>query len=229
MISWCKVLRALLVKELRLELRGREFITLLACNSIMIALLVGAGVSSAVLDSVTTQKIFPMLLWITFLLSASVAVARASESELEGRGFEGLLLAGVSGAQMYLAKVIVTAFVFLVDFVLLSVVLAASLDQPLLRQPTELIVIGVGSSVALAALVVLLVGIAGTSKLRGALVPILALPLLFPLFFAGVEMTTQVVIRGSLDLGGIWPSILICANALYLLVGINLFEVAIRD
>ena len=229
MTTWWRVLLVLIGKEVRLECRGREFVTLLGCNAIMMALLVGAGVSSAVLDPLTTKKIFPMLLWVVFLLSATIAVARASESELEGRGFEGLLLAGVSGAQMYLAKVVVTTFLFLGDFVVLSAILSASLDQPMVSSLGDLFTIGFGSSLALAALVVLLVGIAGTSKLRGVLIPILALPLLFPLFFAGVEMTTQIVIRGALDFGDIWPSIMICANALYILVGINLFEVAIRD
>jgi len=75
----------------------------------------------------------------------------------------------------------------------------------------------------------LLVGVAGTSRLRGVLVPLLALPLLFPLFFSGVEMTLQIVLTGGLQPGTVWPSILVCINALYIILGINLFELSIRE
>jgi hypothetical protein len=55
------------------------------------------------------------------------------------------------------------------------------------------------------------------------------LPLLFPVFFCGVEMTSQVVVGGGLDPASPWPLILVCANALYLVLGINLFEAAVRE
>ena len=229
MIRWLKTVALLIGKEIRLEWRGKEFLTLLLCNSILISILVGAGVSSAVIDARTTTKVFPMLLWTVFLLSGTSAVSRTSESELEGHGFEGLLLAGVTGAQMYIAKVLVAAALFLVNFVLLLTLLAATMDQKLLGYAPQLLAIGSGACLALAALVVLLVGVAGTSRLRGILVPLLALPLLFPLFFAGVEMTSNVVLSGGLPAGSVWPSILVCINALYLILGINLFELAIRE
>jgi ABC-type transport system involved in cytochrome c biogenesis permease component len=229
MMRWLNIVVILIGKEIRLEWRGKEFLTLLVCNSIVISILVGAGVSSSVIDARTTTKVFPMLLWTVFLLSGTSAVSRTSESELEGHGFEGLLLAGVTGAQMYLAKVAVTAALFLLNFLLLLTLLSATLDQKLLEYALQLVAIGAGACLALAALVVLLVGVAGTSRLRGVLVPLLALPLLFPLFFAGVEMTSNVVLYGGLPVGSVWPSILVCINALYVILGINLFELAIRE
>jgi ABC-type transport system involved in cytochrome c biogenesis permease component len=211
------------------EWRGREFVTLLVCNSIITAVLVGAGVSSAILDARVTTRIFPMLLWLVFLLSATTSVARSSESELEGRGFEGLLLAGVTGSQMYVAKVIVVTILFWLNFCVLSGLLAAILDQGIGGVWAQFVVLGGVASFSLAALVTLLSGIAGTSKLRGVLVPILSLPLLFPVFFAGVEMTADLVSLGALRQGSVWPVILVAAGSLYGLVGVNLFESAIRD
>lgn len=229
MRRWLRVVRLLIAKELRLEWRGKELVTLLLCNSIITSVLVGAGVSSAMLDSRTTTKIYPMLLWVVFLLSATTSVSRSSETELEGRGFEGLLLAGVTGSQMYLAKVVVMSIMFFLNFLLLVFLLAATLDQRVAVAILSLFLLGAGSCVALASLVVVLSGIAGTSRLRGVLVPILSLPLLFPLFFAGVEMTTQVLLYGAIDPASAWPSILICATSFYFIVGLNLFEVAIKD
>jgi len=229
MMRWIQTVGELIAKEVRVEWRGKELMTLLLCGSVMTSVLVGAGVSSAILDARTTTKIFPMLLWIVFLLAGTSSVSRSSESELEGRGFEGLLLVGVSGAQMYIAKVVVTAVVFTLNFVVLLCLLAAVLDQGIGATFVPLLLVGCSASVALSALVVLLTAIASTSRLRGVLVPILALPLLFPLFFAAVEMTTQLVLYGALDTTTVWPSIVVCATTAYLLVGINLFETAIRD
>lgn len=229
MMKWLRTVLLLCGKEARVEWRGRESITLLLCNSLMTAVLVGAGVSSAVLDGRATTRLFPMLLWLVFLLSATTSVARSSESELEGRGFEGLLLAGVTGSQMYVAKVVVSAILFWASFAVLWCLLAAILDQDVTLVWRQFIALGGAGSFALAALVTLLSGIAGTSRLRGVLVPILSLPLLFPVFFAGVEMSADLVTLGALRPGSIWPVILVAAGALYGLVGINLFEAAIRD
>lgn len=229
MMSWLRTVSLLCAKEARVEWRGREFVTLLVCNSIITAVLVGAGVSSAILDARVTTRIFPMLLWLVFLLSATTSVARSSESELEGRGFEGLLLVGVTGSQMYVAKVVVVTLLFWLNFCVISGLFAAILDQDIGRVWGQFVAVGGAASFALAALVSLLSGIAGTSKLRGVLVPILSLPLLFPVFLSGVEMTTDLVTLGGLRQGSVWPVILVAAGSMYALVGVNLFETAIRD
>jgi hypothetical protein len=45
MIKWLSTLCVLVQKEWRLEWRSKELFTLLVCNSILFAVLVGAGVS----------------------------------------------------------------------------------------------------------------------------------------------------------------------------------------
>jgi|694.fasta_scaffold15027_9 heme exporter protein B len=226
---WLTGLGALIIKELRLEARGKETVTMLFCNAILACALVGVGTSSAFLDKATTTRLYPMLLWILFLLSASASAVRAHEQELEGRGLEGLLLAGASGAQMFLSKLIVMSALFFAHFLVLALVLGVALDQDAPPTFVAMIGAGLGSSTALASVTVLLSAVAGTSRLRGVLLPLLSLPLLFPVFFCGVEMTSQVVVGGGLDPASPWPLILVCANALYLVLGINLFEAAVRE
>lgn len=77
--------------------------------------------------------------------------------------------------------------------------LAAALDQQLSTILLPLALLGLCSASALAALIVVLAAVASTSRMRGVLLPIIALPLLFPLFFAGVEMTTELVVS-AIDL-----------------------------
>jgi heme exporter protein B len=219
----------LLKKELRLEARGKELCTLLLCSALMIAIVVGAGVSSTMLDSETTRKLYPMLLWVVFLLTATTASVRANESELEGRGFEGLLLAGVTGPQLYTAKVCVASVLFFLTWTVLVLLLGVVLDQRIAPIFCDLLAIGGGASVVLAALVVLLSAITATARLRGVLLPLVTIPLLFPLFFAGVEMTTACVLYGAVESGSIWPSIMLVSATAFILVGINTYELAIRE
>lgn len=218
-----------MAKELAIELRGKEYLTLLISTTVVVGALIGAGVSSAVIDAATTTKMYPMLVWVVFLITTTTASVRASESELEGRGFEGLLLAGVSGAQLYLAKVAVTALLFFLSWVVLIGVMSVALDQSVSSVCGELLFIGAAAAVTLAALIVLVAGMAGTSRLRGVLVPLLTLPLLFPLFFAGVELTTECLLYGAVTPGSIWPGVIVVSGTAFLLVGINGYEAAITE
>jgi len=229
MIRWLKTLAILIRKEWRLEWRSKELFTLLACNAVLFSVLVGAGVSSAVLDAATAEKIYPMLLWVVFMLSTTTSVTRFNEQELEGRGFEGLLLSGVSGAQMYLAKAVVMTIFFSVSFIFLAILLALSLDKDVSGILSSLCLVGIGASSALAALLALLAAVASTSKLRGILLPIISIPVLFPVFLCGMEMTTELVLNGALADGSPWPLVLLCAETLYVVAGINLFEMAVRE
>ena len=229
MIRWVEIFGILIRKEWRLEWRSKELFTLLACNAVLFSVLVGAGVSSAVLDAATAEKIYPMLLWVVFMLSTTTAVSRFNEQELEGRGFEGLLLSGVSGAQMYLAKVVVMTIFFSVSFVFLALLLALTLDNDVSELLGSLCFVGIGASSALAALLALLAAVASTSKLKGILLPIISIPVLFPVFLCGMEMTTELVLNGALAEGSPWPLVLLCAETLYLVAGINLFEIAMRE
>ncbi len=229
MIRWLRTLGVLIQKEWRLEWRSKELFTLLACNAVLFSVLVGAGVSSAVLDVATAEKIYPMLLWVVFMLSSTTSVTRFNEQELEGRGFEGLLLSGVSGAQMYLAKVVIMTLFFSVSFVLLVLLLALSLDKDVSGILGSLCIVGIGASSALASLLALLAAVASTSKLKGILLPIISLPVLFPVFLCGMEMTMELVLNGALNEGTPWPIILLCAETLYMVAGINLFEMAIKE
>lgn len=229
MKKWVRVLAMLIAKELRLETRGKELSVLLLCTSIITAVLVGAGVSGAVLRADVVSRIFPMLLWLVFLLSTTSASVRGNEHETEGRGYEGLLLCGVTGAQMYVAKVVVWTIVFALNWVLLCSLLGIALDQNLISVAGGLLIIGLLASLVLASLTVLTSAISASAALRGAILPLVTLPLLFPLFFAGVELTTTAMIVGSVDLSSMWIGIMVVSFTLFGLVGINTYHVVISE
>jgi ABC-type transport system involved in cytochrome c biogenesis permease component len=83
---------------------------------------------------------------------------------------------------MYLSKAVVSSLLFFINFCLLMFVLSVALNVSPVGVVKLMLLVGFGASTALAGLIVLLGAVASTSKLRGVLMPLLAPPLLFPLF-----------------------------------------------
>ena len=216
-------------KEWRLECRSRDLVTLLLCTGIMMAALIGAGVSSSILEDRVVQRLFPMLLWLAFLFSTVASLTRSHENELEGHGFEGLLLSGVDGSVMYAAKVVVLTILLSLSFVATAGALGVALNRELFDIFPHLLVIGALTSVGIASLTVLLSAVASTSRMKGVLLPILTFPLLFPYFFAGLELTSTLFEVRRLDLSSIWISLLVGADVVFFLLGLNLYELVLRD
>ena len=223
------ILKTLLSKEILLELRGKEVLTLLVVTGITLGALVGAGSSAAVLEYRVLQRIFPTFLWIAFFFSSVLAMTRSHESELEGRGFEAIVLSGVSGAYQFLAKWVVTTVLLLLSFAVNSIFISLALGQQIAEIFIPLLLVGVLASAGIAPLMVLLGGVASTSKMRGVLLPLLVLPLMFPFFLAGTELTAELMIERSFSAASPWLSVLFGADTLFILLGVNLYGFSLRD
>jgi heme exporter protein B len=83
--------------------------------------------------------------------------------------------------------------------------------------------------VAYAALSSLLAGIAVQARLKGLLLPLILLPLIFPLFFAALELSSALLIGGSFAWSSFWFKLLLLLDLLYLLLGLNLFEYVVKE
>jgi len=219
----------LLKKEFLLELRGKETIAVFIGNILLITCIVGAGVSSAFLDPEMTRRIFPMLLWIVFLFSATLSSIRGNEQELEGKAFEALLLAGVSPVAIYLAKLIAAIALLFTGLVLTVASLSVLLNVNVLSIVQPLIFSALGIVFGYASLSTVTIAIAGTSRLRGVLLSLILLPLLFPLFFAAVEITAIIVERGSIEISSPWLSLMVAADTIYFFAGLNLYGYLLRE
>jgi ABC-type transport system involved in cytochrome c biogenesis permease component len=57
----------------------------------------------------------------------------------------------------------------------------------------------------------------------------LVLPLTFPLLAAAIELFQAILQNGTLELDSIWLTLLVVADVLYFILGLNLFSFAIRE
>lgn len=224
-----KSLWALLKKDLLIEVRTKETIGLITFLSVVIAVVAALGVNSAFVAGDVIQRLFPGLIWVAFLFSATVSLSRSFEPELEHMAIEGVLLTGVSPAVVYVAKWLSTVVITLFGQCVTIAVLGILLDVSLVDTMPGYLGIAVLVVGAYAALATLLAALASMSRLKGALLPVLLLPLAFPLFFAAIELSMVVALEGAVPLESPWFSLLVGLDVVYVVLGLNLYEFVVRE
>jgi len=224
-----KIFKALLHKDFAIEFRMKEVMVVGIAMALLMGTIAAAGIGSAFLSQGTITLIFPTLLWISFLFAASLAIARSFEYEFRNGALIGLLLSGASPQLIYLSKLIVNLLSCSLALIALITIMSVLLNVPVLVILPELILISLLVLVGFVAVAVLLVPMSMGSRLKSMLLPILLLPLMFPLFFAGLELSSAIFEGVALDFTSPWVSLLVGFDVVYVAVGVNLFEHVIRE
>lgn len=224
-----RTLLALLKKDLLLELRGRETVTLMICLALLFGVVVSSGTQQAFLAPDTLRRLYPTLLWCSLLFSATIAIGRSFEQELENQALEGLILSGTSFGALYASKMLGSFFMIFAGHCASIVVLAVLLDVEVLPVAAQLLGVSVLALFAYSAIATLTAGISSTSRLKGLLLPLILLPLLFPLMFGAIELSQSLLESGGFDLESPWFSLLIGLDVVYFVLGLNLYEFVIKE
>ena len=93
----------------------------------------------------------------------------------------------------------------------------------------EFIVVSVLTVIGYSALSTVVAAITSTSRLKNLLLPLLLIPMLFPLFFASVELTTQLMEAKSLAYDGFWFSLLLVLDLVYVVIGVVTYDALICE
>jgi heme exporter protein B len=219
--------RAILRKDLLLELRTKESVPAMALFSLTVFVLFHFGLDRDSLDGELASGV----LWVTLLLAAVIAVARLFAAEREQGGIDGLLLAPVDRTALFLAKA-AGLFVFLAALELVAVpafgllLLGPGLGGAL----PELLPVLALADLGLAAVGALVAALAAESRTRELIVPLLLLPLLVPLLIAAAR-ATEPLFRGDQapeDLGR-WLGLLSLYDVVFLLLSVAVFDYLLED
>lgn len=221
--------RQLLCKDFQLELRSKETVVLLFGNIVALSAIVSSGVASAFVEPPVVLKLYPTLLWSVFFFTAALSSSRVYEPEVELRAFERIALSGAADWVVYLSKLISSGAVLFLGFLLTVVVLGVLTDVSCWPHMLDLSALGILVILGYNALSTLLVAISSSSRLKGMLLPLLLLPLVFPLFFAGMELTFSILGEGGLSLSSPWLSLLLGADVVYLALGVNLYRFVLEE
>lgn len=216
-------------KDITLEVRSKESVAFLLSLAVLLSMIVAVGVNNAFLPPPTVLKLYAPLLWIISVFSATLAIGRSYEYELENMALEGLVLSGAPSGQIFLAKTACNFVLSLFGYVAAMLALAALLDVNVAPFFVDLMLLSILVTVGYAALGTLLAGISATSRLKGMLLPLILLPLLFPLYFAALELSAGIIYRQVFDFGSFWFALLLALDVLYIVLGLSLYEFVIRE
>lgn len=224
-----RALLALIKKDLLVEFRTKETVVLMAALALLLSVIASFGAGSAFLDPATERKLYPALLWLIFVFSATVCIGRSYDFELEHMGIEGLVLSGVSSSLIYCSKVATNFLVILMGHIFAIAALSILLNVEVLPVGPQLVLLSALVIAGYSALSTVLAAVGSTSRLKNMLLPLILLPLLFPIFFAALELTAELLANQRIEFDSLWFTLLIGLNVLYILLGINLYGYVIKE
>ena len=217
--------RAILAKDLRIELRTLESVPAMALFAATTFVLFRFGLDRTTLEGSLAAGV----LLATVLFAAILAINRAFVAEREQGGFDLIRLAPVDGGSLFAAKV-AALIVYLTCLELIAVPLFAILfgaTTGLLALAPVLLLANLG----LAAIGALVSSIAVQSRARDLIGPLLLLPLLIPVMIAAGGASEPLLAAGgpSYDGFGKWIAVLALYDVVFCLVGYAVYDFVLED
>ena len=219
--------RAILRKDLTIELRTKEAVPAMTLFTVTVYVLFHFGLDRDSLDGELASGV----LWVTLLLATVIGVTRLFAAEREQGGIDALLLAPVDRTALFVAKA-AALFLYLVALELVAVPTFGLLllGPDLLSSFPELLLILLLADVGLAAVGALVSALASETRAPELIVPLLLLPLLVPLLI-GAASATEPLLRGAQeaeDLGR-FLALLGGYNTVFLLIALAVFDYLLDD
>ena len=215
--------RALLRKELALELRAPTTVTGMALFSVTIFVVFHFALDRDEIDG----QLAAGVLVVTLLFAAMLGVNRLFVTDHEEGGFDGFLLAPVDRTSLFVAKALaLLGFLVLLELFALPVfgllLLEPGLDLELLAKAALVLLL---ADVGIAVVGTLVAAIGIQTRARDLLVPLIALPLLVPVVIGAARALAPVLdAAGAGALPGRWVAILGLYDLVFGLLAYAVFD-----
>jgi heme exporter protein B len=219
--------RAILRKDLLIELRTKESVPAMTLFTLTVYVLFHFGLDRDSLDGELASGV----LWVTLLLAAVIGVSRLFATEREQGGIEGLLLAPVDRTALFVAKAAgLFVMLVLVELVALPAFGLLLLGPGLGGALPELVAILALGNLGVAAVGALVAALAAETRARELIVPLLLLPLLVPLLIACAQASEPFLRQdqGPEDLGR-WLGLLTLYDVVFVLLSVAVFDYLLED
>lgn len=219
--------RAILRKDLAIELRTRESVPAMALFTVTVFVLFHFGLDRDTLEGDLATGV----IWVTLLLAAILGVNRLYVAERDQGGFTALMLAPIDRTALWVAK----ASALFLYLVALEIVALPAFDLLLLGPGLggalpELLPVLLLANVGLAAVGALIAALAIETRARDLIVPLLLLPLLVPVLIAAASATEPLLSAGqSPDDLAKWLGFLALYDVVFVLVSIAVFDYLLDD
>lgn len=215
-MSTLRAILTIVAKDLRGEFRTKEALTSTVVFSVLVLLVFNFGFEPGTRD---VRMVGAGILWSAVLFAAILAMNRLLLNEREGGGLEGLMLAPLSRADLYLAKCTTLFCILALAEVIILALFVVLYDVNLGGRVFSLLGVLLAGTVGLAALGTTFATIAVRTRSREVMLPLLLIPLAVPVLIACVEYTSAII--GARDLAdeAHWLRLLAAFDVVFLALG----------
>jgi heme exporter protein B len=171
-------LRAILVKDIAVELRARQVLPTMVVLGMLIVFILRM-VSEA--GSAGAPVMGAAALWIAFLFSGLLAQERSFAAEQQNGCIDGLLLAPVDVGTIYLAKLLANVIVLTIFEVIIVPLVMMSFDLHVAGKWLWLVIVLLLGNVGISSVGTLFSAAVQLTRTRGSLLSIVVLVILMPM------------------------------------------------
>ena len=211
-------------KDVRTELRTKEVLGTMAVFGILAVLIFGLAFDLRVPQA---KMVVPGVVWVVLLFTGVMGLNRSFGSEVEQGSMMALLMAPVQRGAIFCGKVMSGWLFILVTLLLVLPVVLVIFDTNLF-QLWILLALLLGSF-GYVVVGTLFAALTANSRARETLLPILLLPVLVPLFVAGLSLTGNVLDGRTFSNFGSWFAILAVYGLFFGLLSFAVFDLIWED
>jgi heme exporter protein B len=218
--------RAILVKDLRIELRTLESVPAMALFAVTAFVIFRFGLDEERLEGSLAAGV----LLVTVLFAAILAINRIFVAEREQGGFDAIRLAPVDGTALFAAKVS-ALLVYLTALEAVAVPAFALFFMDEWAGLPPLIPILLLANLGLAVTGTLVSAMAVNSRARDLLAPLILLPLVVPVMIAAAAAAQPLLAAAGPSYEGLgrWVGVLALYDVVFLLVGYAVYDYLLED
>ncbi|MCX7682105.1 MAG: heme exporter protein CcmB [Anaerolineae bacterium] len=213
---------AVVVKDIALECRTWEMISAMLIFSVLAVFAFSFALD---LRGASARGAVPGILWTTVAFAGTLGLNRSFAREQQSGCIDGLLLVPGGRAAIFLGKALGNVAMMLIMETFLLILLSGLFSVPLLR-PNVLGVVALGTA-GYAAAGTLLAAVAVNTRAREVMLPVLLLPLAFPLLIAAVQATGGLIDGKTLAEVSGWVRLLIAYDVGMAAIATLTFEHAV--
>ncbi len=210
---------AIAAKDLRAELRAKESLSTMIAFSLLAVLIFGLAFDLRVPEA---EMVAPGVLWVVILFSGILGLNRSFGAEADRGTMAALLLAPVDRSAIYFGKFFANLVFMLLNEAIILPTTLIIFDLNIL-QPWVVVGVLLGT-VGYCAVGTLFAALAANSRARESMLPILLLPVMVPVFMAGVALTANVVDGRVFEEFQRWLWIMIVYDLVFITVAYLVFE-----
>jgi len=217
--TYLSKLWAIAIKDLRAEIRAKEIFSTMAAFSVLAVVIFGMAFDLRVPNPV---MIAPGVLWVVVLFTGILGLNRSFGAEVDRGSLAALLLAPLDRSALYFGKMLANLlFLLAAELIILPAILV--IFNVNVFQPWILVGLFLGT-LGYVSVGTLFAALAANARARESMLPILLLPVMLPIFMAGVKITAIVLDnRGLGDLQR-WLMILAVYDLIFITIAFLVFD-----